>query len=68
MALLLVWLIAFAFFAFFERALGWDDASPSEWRWWHEGIDLVMWVGWIPFAFAILRRLDRRREMAAPVA
>ena len=65
MALLLVWLIAFAFF---ERALGWDDASLDEWRWWHEGIDLVMWVGWIPFAVALLSRLDRRREIAAPAA
>jgi len=63
--LLLVWLIAFAFF---ERALGWDDASLDEWRWWHEGIDLAMWVGWIPFAVALLSRLDRRRAIAAPAA
>ena len=64
-ALLLVWLTTFAFI---ERALGWDDASPDSWRWWHEGIDLAMWVGWIPFAVALLRRLDRRREIAAPAA
>ena len=65
LALLLAWLTAFALL---ERALGWDDASPEEWRWWHEGIDLAMWIGWIPFAVAILRRRDRRRESAAPAA
>ena len=64
-ALLLAWLVTFALL---ERALGWDDASPEEWRWWHEGIDLAMWIGWIPIAIALLRRRDRPLEVAAPVA
>lgn len=64
-ALLLVWLAAFALL---ESKFGWDDASPEEWRWWHEGIDLAMWVGWIPLAVVLLRHLDRRREIAAPMA
>jgi YjbE family integral membrane protein len=55
LTLLLAWCTAFEVI---EQALGWDDASPADWRWWHEGIDLVMWVGWIPLAVALLRRFD----------
>lgn len=57
--LLLAWLTVFGVI---ENALGWDDLSPIEWRWWHEGIDLVMWVGWVPFAVVLLRRLERRTD------
>jgi YjbE family integral membrane protein len=66
LVLLLAWCAAFEVV---EQALGWDDAPAADWRWWHEGIDLVMWVGWIPLAVVFLRRLDRRarppREGAA---
>lgn len=57
--LLLIWLTVFGLI---ENALGWDDLSSIEWRWWHEGIDLVMWVGWVPLAVVLLRRLGRRTD------
>jgi hypothetical protein len=31
----------------------------EQWRWDDELIDLVRWVGWIPFAIALGRRLAR---------
>jgi YjbE family integral membrane protein len=57
LGLLIAWC---ASFQLLEQALGWDEPSPADWRWWHEGIDLVMWVGWIPLAIVLLRRLERR--------
>jgi len=52
--LLITWL---GVFDMIEEALGWDDAPPDTWQWWHESIDLLMWVGWLPLALFVHRRL-----------
>lgn len=59
--LLVLWLGAFDFI---EESLGWENAAVDTWQWWHEGLDLVMWVGWIPLAVALHRRFAAARLAA----
>jgi YjbE family integral membrane protein len=56
--LLIVWLGSFDLI---EEALGWEDEPPETWQWWHEGLDMLMWVGWVPLALAIHRRFRAAR-------
>ena len=59
--LLIVWL---GVFDVIEEALGWEDAAPADWQWWHESLDLVMWLGWLPPALLWLRYLHAKRQAA----
>ena len=59
--LLIVWL---GLFDVIEEALGWEDAAPEHWQWWHESLDLVMWLGWLPPALLWLRYLHAKRQAA----
>lgn len=61
-ALLLAWLGAFDLL---EESLGWEAADPDTWQWWHESIDLLMWVGWVPLALLLHRRFDAARRASA---
>ncbi len=69
--LLVLWL---GVFDFIEESLGWENEPFERWRWWHEGLDLLMWAGWVPFALLIHRQFVRahaaRRfgEAEAPAA
>ena len=58
-ALLVVWLGAFDLL---EEALGWESADTDTWQWWHESIDLLMWVGWVPLALLLHRRFESARK------
>jgi YjbE family integral membrane protein len=60
-ALLIGWLGSFDLI---EEALGWEDESAATWQWWHESLDLVMWVGWVPLALTIHRRFRAARLAA----
>jgi YjbE family integral membrane protein len=61
-ALLIGWL---AVFDIIEESLGWEDAPPESWQWWHESLDLLMWVGWVPLALLLHRRFRSARSAAA---
>lgn len=52
-AFLAVWL---TLFDWLEVALDFDMHPIEEWKWYYEALDLVMWLGWIPFAIMIHRR------------
>ena len=62
LAFLLAWL---AVFDIIEESLGWEDALPDSWQWWHESLDLLMWVGWVPLALLLSRRIRAARKAAA---
>ena len=57
LVLLVVWL---AVFGWIEDTMGARLDFFEQWRWDDELVDLVRWVGWIPFAIAVGRRLRRR--------
>lgn len=59
--LLIVWL---GVFDFIEESLGWENEAIDTWQWWHEGLDLLMWVGWVPFALLAYRYLLRVQSAA----
>ena len=54
LVLLVVWL---SLFGWIERQMGAQLDVFEHWRWDDELIDLVRWVGWIPFAIWLGRRL-----------
>ncbi len=56
LALLVVWV---TLFGWIEDTMGARLDLFEEWRWDDELVDLVRWVGWIPLAIAIGRRLHR---------
>jgi len=60
-ALLIVWL---GVFDFIEESLGWENEAIDTWQWWHEGLDLMMWVGWVPLALVVHRHLLRMQSEA----
>lgn len=62
LAVLVLWL---SVFDTLEEQLGWENVSPDSWQWWHEGIDLAMWVGWVPIAVAIHQVFHRYEERLA---
>ncbi len=45
-----IWL---AFFDWLEVKLDWDMEPIANWKVWHEGLDLVKFIGWIPCVIAI---------------
>jgi len=57
LVLLVVWL---SLFGWIERQMGARLDVFEHWRWDDELIDLVRWVGWIPVAIWLQRRLGRR--------
>jgi YjbE family integral membrane protein len=57
LALLAAWL---AVFGWIEDTMGAKLDLFERWRWDDELVDLVRWVGWIPFAIALGRRLGPR--------
>jgi hypothetical protein len=59
--LLIVWL---GVFDFIEESLGWENEAIDTWQWWHEGLDLLMWVGWVPFALLAYRYVLRVQSAA----
>ncbi len=56
LVLLVVWL---SLFGWIERQMGAQLDVFEHWRWDDELIDLVRWVGWIPFAIWLGRRLKK---------
>jgi YjbE family integral membrane protein len=56
LALLVAWV---TLFGWIEDTMGARLDLFEQWRWDDELIDLVRWVGWIPFAIALHRRLAR---------
>ena len=57
LALMVVWLTAFGWL---EERMGVHFNLFDHWRWDDELVDLVRWVGWIPVAIAMHRRIDRK--------
>jgi YjbE family integral membrane protein len=57
LALMVAWLTAFGWL---EDWLGVHFNLLDRWRWDDEIVDLVRWVGWIPFAVALHRRIEAR--------
>jgi YjbE family integral membrane protein len=57
LVLLVAWV---AFFGWVEDTMGAKLDLFDHWRWDDELVDLVRWVGWIPFAIGLGRRLGRR--------
>ena len=56
LAFLVAWV---SLFGWIEDNMGARLDLFEQWRWDDELIDLVRWVGWIPFAIALGRRLAR---------
>jgi YjbE family integral membrane protein len=56
LALLVAWLTAFGWV---EARMGAEFTLFDQWRWDDELVDLVRWVGWIPVAIALHRRVAR---------
>ncbi len=54
---LIAWLV---FFDWLEVRLDWDMDPIENWQWWHESLDLVKFVGWIPLLIAMERTKQRR--------
>jgi len=57
LALMVVWL---TLFGWIEDWMGVHFNLFDHWRWDDELVDLVRWVGWIPVAIAMHRRIDRK--------
>jgi YjbE family integral membrane protein len=55
-AAVIVWLV---FFDWLEVHLDWDMDPVENWQVWHEGLDLVKFVGWIPLLIAMERLKPR---------
>jgi len=49
-----------------EEAMGWEDQPVDTWQWWHEGIDLVMWLGWVPVAVLVHKLWEKRHPKLQP--
>ena len=49
-----------------EEAMGWEDQPVDTWQWWHEGIDLVMWLGWVPVAVLVHKLWEKRHPKPVP--
>jgi YjbE family integral membrane protein len=47
-------------FDLIEEAMGWEDQPVDTWQWWHEGIDLAMWLGWVPVAVMVHKLWEKR--------
>jgi YjbE family integral membrane protein len=54
LVLMVAWLTGFGWV---EARMGVEFTLFDQWRWDDELVDLVRWVGWIPFALALHRRL-----------
>ena len=63
-AFLAAWL---SFWGYVEDKLDMHFDAIDDWHWDNEIVDLVRWVGWIPFALALHRRLlpSTRKTVAA---
>jgi len=59
--LLAVWL---TFWGWVEDASGFGFDGIDDWHWDNEIVDLVRWVGWIPIACALHRRLMPSPQVA----
>lgn len=59
--LVIAWL---GIFDLIEESLGWENESTDTWQWWHEGLDLAMWLGWIPLAVLAYRFMAPRFKPA----
>ena len=53
-AFLAAWL---SLWGYVEDKLDMHFDAIDDWHWDNEIVDLVRWIGWIPFALAIYRRL-----------
>jgi len=60
--LLIAWL---GVFDVIEESLGWENEGLDTWQWWHEGLDLLMWVGWVPFVLQLHQRVLRLQSAKA---
>ncbi len=60
--LLAAWL---TFWGWVEDASGFGFDGIDDWHWDNEIVDLVRWIGWIPFAIWIHRRIDAPRVRAS---
>jgi len=61
-ALLALWL---TFWGWVESAMGVAFDLVDGWKWDDEIVDLVRWVGWIPFALWVDKKFRTRRHVAA---
>jgi YjbE family integral membrane protein len=61
-ALLALWL---TFWGWVESAMGIAFDLVDRWKWDDEIVDLVRWVGWIPFALWVDKKFRTRRHVAA---
>jgi YjbE family integral membrane protein len=64
LAVMVTWL---GVFDMIEEAMGWEDQPVDSWQWWHEGIDLVMWLGWVPVAVLVHKLWEKRHPKPVPV-
>jgi len=55
LALMVVWL---TFWGWVEDASGFAFDGIDDWHWDNEIVDLIRWVGWIPIAIWLNRRID----------
>ena len=55
LVLLAVWL---TFWGWVEDAMGMAFDPMDAWRWDDEIVDLIRWIGWIPFALWLYKRID----------
>jgi hypothetical protein len=66
LGLLAAWL---TFWGWVESASGFAFDGIDDWHWDNEIVDLVRWVGWIPVALWLYRRIDAgTRAPPAPAA
>jgi YjbE family integral membrane protein len=63
LALLAVWL---TFWGWIESAVGVRFDPIDRWKWDDEVVDLVRWLGWIPLALWLDRKLTIRESAPAP--
>ena len=60
-ALLVVWL---TFWGWIEDGAGIAFDPIDGWKWDDEVVDLIRWVGWIPFALILHKRIDATATQA----
>ena len=62
LVLLAVWL---TFWGWVEDASGFAFDGIDDWHWDNEIVDLIRWVGWIPIAIWINRRIEAQPVRAS---